>query len=217
MEVFAMTKESLMAMGLTEDQATKVMEALNGSFVPKTRFNEVNTELQTAKATIKERDSQLEALQKSTGDVEALKNQITELQTANTDQQKKHDAELKKLKIDNAVDSALKDAKAINPATVRPLLTAFLEKATVSDDGTISGLSDEIGKLVKAEGTSFLFKADTTTPTVSGTSPAGSVTALPDLKTSGYETRLADARKAGNSALAVAIKREAAAEGIQLF
>lgn len=73
MEVFAMTKESLMAMGLTEDQATKVMEALNGSFVPKTRFNEVNTELQTAKATIKERDSQLEALQKSTGDVEALK------------------------------------------------------------------------------------------------------------------------------------------------
>lgn len=218
MEVFAMTKESLMAMGLTEDQATKVMEALNGSFVPKTRFNEVNTELQTARATIKERDSQLEALQKSTGDVEALKNQITELQTANTDQQKKHDAELKKLKIDNAVDSALKDAKAINPATVRPLLTAFLEKATVSDDGTIPGLSDEIGKLVKGEGTSFLFKADTnTTPTVSGTSPAGSVTTPPDPKTSGYETRLADARKAGNSALAVAIKREAAAEGIQLF
>ena len=150
--------------------------------------------------------------------MEALKNQITELQTANTDQQKKHDAELKKLKIDNAVDSALKDAKAINPATVRPLLTAFLEKATVSDDGTIPGLSDEIGKLVKGEGTSFLFKADTnTTPAVSGTSPAGSVTTPPDPKTSGYETRLADARKAGNSALAVAIKREAAAEGIQLF
>lgn len=164
MEVFAMTKESLMAMGLTEDQATKVMEALNGSFVPKTRFNEVNTELQTAKATIKERDSQLEALQKSTGDVEALKNQITELQTANTDQQKKHDAELKKLKIDNAVDSALKDAKAINPATVRPLLTAFLEKATVSDDGTIPGLSDEIGKLVKGEGTSFLSRRIPTPP-----------------------------------------------------
>ena len=116
------------------------------------------------------------------------------------------------------MDSALKDAKAINPATVRPLLTAFLEKATVSDDGTIPGLSDEIGKLVKGEGTSFLFKADTnTTPTVSGTSPAGSVTTQPDPKTSGYETRLADARKAGNSALAVAIKREAAAEGIQLF
>lgn len=212
-----MTKESLMAMGLTEDQATKVMEALNGSFVPKTRFNEVNTELQTAKATIKERDSQFEALQKSTGDVEALKNQITELQTANTDQQKKHDAELKKLKIDNAVDSALKDAKAINPATVRPLLTAFLEKATVSDDGTIPGLSDEICKLVKGEGTSFLFKADTNTTPVSGTSPAGSVTTPPDPKTSDYAIRLADARKAGNSALAVAIKREAAAEGIQLF
>ena len=51
-----MTKESLMAIGLTEEQATKVMEGLNGSFVTKARFNEVNTELTKAKATITERD-----------------------------------------------------------------------------------------------------------------------------------------------------------------
>lgn len=47
-----MTKEKLMEMGLTEEQANKVMEGLNGSFVTKTRFNEVNEELKTAKATI---------------------------------------------------------------------------------------------------------------------------------------------------------------------
>jgi hypothetical protein len=41
--------------------------------VVKTRFNEVNTELKQAKDALKERDSQLETLKKSTGDVEAEK------------------------------------------------------------------------------------------------------------------------------------------------
>ena len=217
MEENAMTKETLMQMGLTEEQANKVMEGLNGSFVPKSRFNEVNAELKTAKDTIKERDTQLETLKKEAGDNEALKQQITDLQTANTNQQKQHDEEMKQFKINAAVDKALTDAKAINPATVKPLLAAFLEKANLADDGTIYGLADEIGKLAKAEGTSFLFKANSTTPAVAGASPAGSVTTNPDPKVSGYETRLADARKAGDSALVVAIKREAAADGVNLF
>ena len=57
-----MTKENLLEWGLTEEQANKVMEGLNGSFVTKSRFNEVNTELTNAKNTIKERDTQLETL-----------------------------------------------------------------------------------------------------------------------------------------------------------
>ena len=202
-----MTKESLMAMGLTEEQATKVMEGLNGSFVTKTRFNEVNEELKTAKATITERDGQLNALKTSGADAAALQAQITQLQADNAAKDQEHAAE------------ALTDAKAINPATVKPLLAAFLEKADLDDDGTIRGLADEIGKLAKAEGTSFLFKADdtTTTSTISGASPAGGSSVNPTTKAGAYETRLADARKAGNSALAVAIKREAAADGVELY
>lgn len=165
MEVFTMTKETLMQMGLTEEQANKVMEGLNGSFVPKTRFNEVNTELQTAKKTIGERDQQLEALKKSGADATALQQQITQLQADNAQKDKDHAAEIKKIKIENAVDKALTDAHAINPATVKPLLAAFLEKAELAEDGTIKGLGDEIAKLVKTEGTSFLFKADTTSTT----------------------------------------------------
>ena len=71
-----MTKEKLLEWGLTEEQATKVMEGLNGSFVTKARFNEVNTELTTAKNTIKERDTQLETLKKASGDTKALQDQI---------------------------------------------------------------------------------------------------------------------------------------------
>lgn len=152
-----MTKEKLLEWGLTEEQATKVMEGLNGSFVTKARFNEVNTELTTAKNTIKERDTQLETLKKASGDTKALQDQITQLQADNKKKDTDHAAELKNLKISNAVDVALTNAKAKNNTAVKALLAAFLEKAELADDGTVKGLDDEIGKLTKGEDTAFLF------------------------------------------------------------
>lgn len=152
-----MTKEKLLEWGLTEEQATKVMEGLNGSFVTKTRFNEVNTELTKAKATIMERDGQLETLKQASGDTKALQDQITQLQADNAQQKKTHEAEIKALKIGNTVDMALSTAKAKNNTAVKALLAAFLEKAELADDGTVKGLDDEIGKLVKGADTAFLF------------------------------------------------------------
>ena len=60
-----MKKEDLLAMGLTEEQADKVMDGLNGDFVTKSRFNEVNTELKAARTALSERDKQLEELKLS--------------------------------------------------------------------------------------------------------------------------------------------------------
>ena len=54
-----MTKENLLEWGLTEEQANKVMEGLNGSFVTKSRFNEVNTELTNAKNTIRRKPTMI--------------------------------------------------------------------------------------------------------------------------------------------------------------
>ena len=152
-----MTKEKLLEWGLTEEQAAKVMEGLNGSFVTKARFNEVNTELTAAKNTIKERDTQLETLKKASGDTKALQDQITQLQTDNANQKKAHEAEMKALKIGNAVDVALTGAKAKNNTAVKALMADFLAKAELADDGTVKGLGDEIGKLTKGEDTAFLF------------------------------------------------------------
>lgn len=158
-----MTKENLLEWGLTEEQANKVMEGLNGSFVTKSRFNEVNTELTNAKNTIKERDTQLETLKKSTGDTKALQDQITQLQTDNANQKKAHEAELKALKIGNAVDMALTGAKAKNNTAVKALMADFLAKAELADDGTVKGLGDEIKKLVDGQDTAFLFEKSTGT------------------------------------------------------
>ena len=152
-----MTKEKLMEWGLTEEQANKVMEGLNGSFVTKSRFNEVNEENKTLKAQVSERDGQIETLKKSAGDNTELQNQITALQEANRQKDKDHANEIKALKISNAVDVALTNAKAKNNTAVKALLAAFLEKAELADDGTVKGLDDEIGKLTKGEDTAFLF------------------------------------------------------------
>ena len=155
-----MTKEKLMEWGLTEEQASKVMEGLNGSFVTKARFNEVNEENKTLKAQVSERDGQIETLKKSAGDNTELQSQITALQEANKQKDKDHANEIKTLKIRNAVDMALTNAKAKNNTAVKALLAEFLGKAELADDGTVKGLDDEIGKLVKGEDTAFLF--DTT-------------------------------------------------------
>ena len=152
-----MTKEKLMEWGLTEEQANKVMEGLNGSFVTKARFNEVNEENKTLKAQVSERDRQIENLKKSAGDNTELQNQINALQEANKQKDKDHAAEIKALKVSNAVDVALSNAKAKNNTAVKALLSAFLEKAELADDGTVKGLDDEIGKLVKGADTAFLF------------------------------------------------------------
>lgn len=152
-----MTKEKLVEWGLTEEQANKVMEGLNGSFVTKARFNEVNTELSAAKKTIGERDAQLEELKKASGDTKALQDQITQLQADNKKKDEDHANELKALKIGNAVELALTGAKAKNNTAVKALLAGFLDAAELAEDGTVKGLDDEIKKLVEGKDTAFLF------------------------------------------------------------
>lgn len=153
-----MTKEKLLEWGLTEEQAAKVMEGLNGSFVTKARFNEVNTELTKAKGTITERDGQLETLKKSGADAAALQDQITQLQAENKKKDEDHAAELKALKIGNAVDLALTGTKAKNNTAVKALLVDFIGKADLAEDGTVKGLDAEIKKLVEGKDTAFLFE-----------------------------------------------------------
>lgn len=207
-----------MEMGLSEELADKVIAGLDGAYIPKNRFNEVNTELNTAKTTIKDRDKQLEGLKASTGDTDALNKQITALQAENKAKDDAHATEVKQIKMDNAVEKALICAKAKNSTAAKALLTTFLEKAELQDDGTVKGLDDEIKKLAEGGDTNFLFAVEsTTTPGIAGASPANTPTATPDPKRQGYETRLADARKTNDTLTAIKIKQEAAAEGVTLI
>ena len=143
-----MTKEELIVLGLTEEQAKKVLEAVK-EYVPKTQLGEVEQERDSLKATIAERDTQLETLKKSSGDNAALQQQIADLQKENEEQQKAHDAEITQLRLDNAVEAALLTAGAKNVKAVRALMDA--DKLKLEKDGTVSGLSEQIKAIQKSD------------------------------------------------------------------
>lgn len=168
-----MTKEILMKMGLTEEQATKVLEAhttaINGKYIPKERFDEINTKKQQLETSVAERDKQLEDLKKSTGDVEALKTQIQTLQNDNKTKEEAYKIELSNLKKNNALELALTGAKVKNNKAIKALLDG--EKIKLKDDGTLEGLSEQLEAIKKSD--AYLFEeTQTKTPIPKGYVPA---------------------------------------------
>lgn len=150
-----MNKQELLALGLTEEQASKVLEGFNG-YVPKARFDEVNEAKKKALDTIAERDKQLEDLKKSAGKEDSLKAEIEKLQEANKLAKEQYESDLNTLKINNAVELALSNAGARNIKSVKALLN--LENAKM-DGETVKGLAEQIQTLKSGEN-SFLFKTE---------------------------------------------------------
>ena len=156
-----MKKEELLKLeGLSEDLATKIAEMsaeeLKG-MIPKSRLDEVIAERDNAKEDHADVLKQLGALQKETGDVQSLKDKIQELQDNATETEKTHAAEIQTLKINNAVDTALIGAKALNTKAVKALLN--LEGAELAEDGSVKGLAEQITALQKSD--SYLFGSST--------------------------------------------------------
>ncbi|MEG2521261.1 MAG: phage scaffolding protein [Anaerovoracaceae bacterium] len=164
-----MKKEEFIALGVDEETAKKLEEASLKElkeFVPIGRLNEKISEVKQLEADVKSRDKQLEELKKV--DPKELEAKIETLQTENKTQKEKYDEELKQTRIDNAVSLELTKAKALNSKTVVPLID--MSKIAMSEDGTITGLTEQIEGLRKGDETKFLFGAETKP---AGTEPAG--------------------------------------------
>lgn len=164
-----------MKLGVSEEIAEKCesasAEELKG-YIPKARFNEVNEENKSLRSAVEERDNQLSELKKFSGDNEALKKQIEELQNANAEQNKAHEAEIAQLKLDNAVDSALATAGAKNGKAVRALLN--FENIKLGSDGKLSGLSEQLEEVRKSDGYLFAEKDDPRPQNFTGFNPGAS-------------------------------------------
>lgn len=131
-----MNKEELQALGLSEEQAEKVL-----------------AEMDNLQEAVKERDKQLENLKKASGDNAELQKQIAALQQQNSEQQKAHKAEMQQLKLDNAIDNALAAAGARNNKAVRALLD--LSGVQLGEDGQLTGWQEQLEALQKSDG--YLF------------------------------------------------------------
>ena len=151
-----MKKEQFIALGITEDLATKAATDSATelkSYIPKHRFEEVIEENKTLKGTIKEHEGSLETLKKSTGDSEALKKQIETLQEDNKTKDGQYQTDLKELKLSNAIKLAI-----AGKAHDADLVAGQFDKAKLilNDDGTITGLDDQLKGLQESK--KFLFK-----------------------------------------------------------
>ena len=159
-----MTLQELLAkIGIAKENmesAEKEFKAfLDGSYVPKSRFNEVNEEKKTLQTTIADRDKQLETLKKNSGDAESLKKQIEQLQADNKKAKDEAEAKLKDLQYANAIKLAIVE-KAQDVDIVSGLFDKT--KLILGEDGKVTGLEEQLKALEKEK--PFLFKQQNQNP-----------------------------------------------------
>lgn len=158
-----MDKKKLIALGLTDEQAESVLEAhkaaLNDNYVPKHRFDEVNTELKTANTTIIARDAQISNLKKFEGDNAELITKIEGLEADNKEKEASYREQLNLEKKKNAVRFALLEDARGKPHDVELTLSQLdLDQIEMNyDTGVIvSGYDAQREKLGEQRGFQFI-------------------------------------------------------------
>ena len=161
-----MNKEQLVALGMTEEQADKVIAGF-GTMIPKTRFDEVNDAKKQLETDLAARDTQLEELKKV--DAEGLQAEIAKLQGENATAKEKYDNDLKASQLASAIKLAL-HGKAQDADIVASQLD--ISKVELNEDGTIKGGLDE--QLTVLQGAKpFLFVPEKKEQTFKGWVPTG--------------------------------------------
>lgn len=138
-----MKKEDLIALGLTEEQADKVIEGY-GQMIPKSRLDDKITEVNDLKQQISDRDTQLKDLQTKAAGNADLQTEITRLQQENEQVKTEYEGKLQQKDYDFALTEALRTAKAKNPTAVKALLNVEAIKLV---DGKIVGLEEQLTAL----------------------------------------------------------------------
>lgn len=153
-----MTREQIIELGVPEDMADKVAQASQTelkSYIPKSRFDEVNEAKKQAEKDIKARDTQLESLKKDAGTSEELKKQIEQLQTENKTKDEQYQKDLNDLKLSNAIKLSI-TGKAQDEDLVAGLIDK--SKLILGEDGKITGLEEQMKSLQESK--AFLFKSE---------------------------------------------------------
>lgn len=139
---------------LTEDQFNaELKKVLPTEWVPKNVFNEESEKRKQAEKQAKESGEQLNTLKEKANLSDEYKKQIADLEAAQKADKENFDKQLKETKQGYALDSALAAAKAKNPKAVKALIDST--KLVYAEDGSITGLKEQIEALQKSDG--YLF------------------------------------------------------------
>ena len=107
-----MKKDELTALGLTDEQADKVL-AINGRDIEKHKkaAEDAKAETATLQQQLSDRDKDLEALKAGAEDAEKVKQQLTDLQTKYNDETAKYQKQIADRDYADALETAFNDGK----------------------------------------------------------------------------------------------------------
>lgn len=147
-----MKRKFLEDLGLDKSIVDQIMQE-NGNDINKAKsdYEDIKVQLETARNTIKERDTQIENLKQVDG--EALQAEITKLQKENKEATDKYTNDLKELKLNNAIKLAIND-KVFNEDIAASLFDK--SKLVLDDDGKVIGIDEQLENIKKEN--AFLFK-----------------------------------------------------------
>lgn len=173
-----MKRKFLEDLGLEKEAIDKIM-AENGNDIntAKTECEALKQQLETMKQQISERDTQLEKLKENTGENKTLQQQIIDLQAENKTTKEKYEADLKELQLSSAIKLAI-GSSAQDGEIVASLFDR--SKLILGEDGTVSGLEEQLNSIKKEK--AFLFKEEQPTTTLKGGKPAEGNGAPPTTK-----------------------------------
>ena len=140
-----MTKEELLALGLTEEQISEVFK-INGKDVEKAKgdLSTKETELASTKEQLKTANTTIESYKGM--NIEEIKKNAEEYKTKFEEAESKAQKEIETLKFNHAIENALGAAKAKNVKAVKALLN--MEGLKLNGD-EIVGLKDQIENIKK--------------------------------------------------------------------
>jgi len=163
---------SKMSLNITEDlkkklpaDAVKALEEYaketdlfigsGAQYIPKDRFDEINTQAKDHKARADKFEADLAAATKAAKSQEELTAKINELTTANEKLKAEYEAKIASREREYLLTDALKGAKAKNPKAVQ----ALLDHAKISiKDGKLDGLDSQLEALKKSD--AYLFDVE---------------------------------------------------------
>ncbi len=126
-----MKKEDLTAKGLSEEMAAEVIAMVKKGYVTIEKYN---------------------------SDTSALNDKISSINSKSKAEAEKYCADIKALKIDNAVNIAIAKAGAKTEKAVKALID--IDKISVDESGKVKGIDEQIKGLAEGEDTKYLFNSE---------------------------------------------------------
>jgi|SRR5699024_834831 len=131
----------------------KIAVVSDGNWIPKDKFDTLNTTKKDLEEQLEQRDAQLEDLKKV--DADGLKQKIQDLQNENKTTKQEYQQKLDQQAFDFSLERALAGAKVKNAKAVK----ALLDTESIKLDGEkLLGLDDQLKSLKESD--SYLFEQE---------------------------------------------------------